>query len=51
MTIVLVVADAVLAMVAAARAAALSHSDAPTNGEKFHGWMYAVRAVRPRSCR
>lgn len=54
--IVLAVANAVLAavsvvfaVVAAVRPAALSHSEAPTDGEKFYGWMYAVRAV-PLGC-
>ncbi|WP_275292136.1 hypothetical protein [Amycolatopsis sp. La24] len=56
MMTVLVVANAVLAVVsvvfavvAAVRPAALSHSEAPTNGEKFYSWMYAVRAV-PLGC-
>ncbi|MER6760233.1 MULTISPECIES: hypothetical protein [Amycolatopsis] len=56
MMTVLVVANAVLAVVsvafavvAAVRPAALSHSAEPTSGEKFYGWMYAVRAV-PLGC-
>ncbi|QWF84897.1 hypothetical protein [Amycolatopsis sp. CA-230715] len=33
------------AVVAVVRPAALSRSAAPTGGERFYGWMYAVRAV------
>ncbi|WP_037367352.1 hypothetical protein [Amycolatopsis orientalis] len=42
---VLAVVSVVFAVVAAVRPAALSRSAEPTNGEKFYGWMYAVRAV------
>lgn len=38
-------ASVVFAVLGALRPAALSGSGAPTAGERFYGWMYAVRGI------
>ncbi|WP_436520665.1 hypothetical protein [Actinoplanes sp. HUAS TT8] len=51
MTVLLVVnavgalASIAFAVIGGVRPAALSGSNTPTAGERFHGWMYAVRGV------
>lgn len=42
---VIAIVSVAFAVVAAVRPAALSHSETPTNGEKFHASMYAARAI------
>ena len=39
------VASIAFAVLGGARPAALSDSGTPTSGERFYGWMYAVRGV------
>lgn len=54
--VALLIANAVFAAVSVAfgvvaivRPAMLSRTEVPTSGERFYGWMYAVRAV-PLGC-